>query len=58
MACIEAVKEIIWLQELLGELGIKHNHMKVHCESSLLCKDEASMLTTTLYEKSLEKVDL
>lgn len=33
MALTEAVKEAIWLQGLLGELGIRHKHIKVHCDS-------------------------
>ena len=33
MALTEAVKEAIWLQGLLGELGIQQRHIKVHCDS-------------------------
>ncbi|KAL0402525.1 UNVERIFIED_CONTAM: Retrovirus-related Pol polyprotein from transposon TNT 1-94 [Sesamum latifolium] len=33
MAITEAVKEAIWLQELLGELGIDRKHVTVHCDS-------------------------
>ncbi|KAE8684117.1 hypothetical protein F3Y22_tig00111151pilonHSYRG00072 [Hibiscus syriacus] len=33
MAVTEAVKEAIWLQGLLGELGIEQKHIKVHCDS-------------------------
>ncbi|KAE8706002.1 hypothetical protein F3Y22_tig00110410pilonHSYRG00039 [Hibiscus syriacus] len=29
----EAVKEAIWLQGLLGELGMEQKHIKVHCDS-------------------------
>ena len=32
MATIEAVKEAIWLQGLLDELGFKQKHIKVHCD--------------------------
>ena len=30
MAVTEAVKEVIWLQGLLGELGMEQKHIKVH----------------------------
>ncbi|KAE8684184.1 Flotillin-like protein 1 [Hibiscus syriacus] len=33
MAVTEAVKEAIWLQGLLGELGMEQKHIKVHCDS-------------------------
>ena len=33
MALTEAVKEAIWLQGLLGELGILQEHVKVYCDS-------------------------
>ncbi|KAE8661311.1 hypothetical protein F3Y22_tig00113726pilonHSYRG00149 [Hibiscus syriacus] len=33
MAVTEAVNEAIWLQGLLGELGIEQKHIKVHCDS-------------------------
>ncbi|KAE8719078.1 hypothetical protein F3Y22_tig00109978pilonHSYRG00092 [Hibiscus syriacus] len=33
MVVIEAVKEAIWLQGLLGELGMEQKHIKVHCDS-------------------------
>ena len=33
MAVTEAVKEAIWLQGLLGELGVQQMHIKVHCDS-------------------------
>ncbi|KAL0463423.1 UNVERIFIED_CONTAM: Retrovirus-related Pol polyprotein from transposon TNT 1-94 [Sesamum latifolium] len=33
MAIREAVKEAIWLQGLLGELGIDQKHITVHCDS-------------------------
>ncbi|KAL0411651.1 UNVERIFIED_CONTAM: Retrovirus-related Pol polyprotein from transposon TNT 1-94 [Sesamum latifolium] len=33
MAITEAVKEAIWLQGLLGELGIDQKHVTVHCDS-------------------------
>ena len=33
MAITEAVKEAIWLQGLLGELGMEQKHIKVHCDS-------------------------
>ena len=33
MAVTEAVKEAIWLQGLLGDLGIEQKHVKVHCDS-------------------------
>ena len=33
MAVTEAVKEAIWLQGLLGELGVGQKHIKVHCDS-------------------------
>ena len=33
MAVTEAVKEAIWLQGLLSELGMKQKHIKVHCDS-------------------------
>ena len=33
MAITEAVKEAIWLQGLLGELGVQQKHIIVHCDS-------------------------
>ncbi|KAL0433193.1 UNVERIFIED_CONTAM: Retrovirus-related Pol polyprotein from transposon TNT 1-94 [Sesamum latifolium] len=33
MAITEAVKEAIWLQGLLGELGIDQKHVTIHCDS-------------------------
>ena len=33
MATTKAVKEAIWLQGLLDELGFKQKHIKVHCDS-------------------------
>ena len=30
---IEAVKEAIWLQSLMDNLGIKQNFLRVHCDS-------------------------
>ncbi|KAE8708400.1 putative sphingolipid transporter spinster-like protein 2-like [Hibiscus syriacus] len=33
MAVTEAVKEAIWFQGFLGELGMEHKHIKVHCDS-------------------------
>ena len=33
MAVTEAVKEAIWLQGLLGELGVQQEHVKVYCDS-------------------------
>ena len=33
MATTEAVKEAIWLQGLLDELGFRQKHIKVHCDS-------------------------
>jgi len=33
MAVTEAVKEAIWLQGLLGDLGVGQMHIKVHCDS-------------------------
>ncbi|KAE8731345.1 Pyridoxal phosphate-dependent transferases superfamily protein [Hibiscus syriacus] len=33
MTVTEAVKEVIWLQGLLGELGMEQKHIKVHCDS-------------------------
>ncbi|KAE8681667.1 GDSL esterase/lipase [Hibiscus syriacus] len=35
MAVTEAVKEAIWLQGLLGELGMEQKHIKVHCDSQI-----------------------
>lgn len=38
MAITEAIKETIWLQGLLKELGIDQKHVKVHCNSqSAIC---------------------
>ncbi|KAE8671810.1 ABC transporter B family member 7 [Hibiscus syriacus] len=33
MEVTEAVKETIWLNGLLGELGMEQKHIKVHCDS-------------------------
>lgn len=33
MAITEAVKKVVWLQGLLGELGLSQDHMVVHCDS-------------------------
>ncbi|KAE8690124.1 hypothetical protein F3Y22_tig00110926pilonHSYRG00104 [Hibiscus syriacus] len=33
MAVTEAMKEAIWFQGLLGELGMEQKHIKVHCDS-------------------------
>ena len=30
MVVVEADKEIIWMRELIGELGIKHDHFLLH----------------------------
>ncbi|KAH9647611.1 hypothetical protein KPL70_025255 [Citrus sinensis] len=40
----EAVKEALWLQGLLGELGVKQKSVTIHCDSSSaihLCKNPA-----------------
>ena len=38
MAVTEAVKEAIWLQGLLKDLGVGQKHVKVHCDSqSAIC---------------------
>ena len=33
MALTEAVKEAIWLQGLMDDLGIKQDFLRVHCDS-------------------------
>ena len=33
MTLTEVVKEAIWLQGLMDDLGIKHDFLKVHCDS-------------------------
>ena len=33
MALTEAVKEVLWLQGLLDDLGIVQDTIRVHCES-------------------------
>jgi len=33
MAMIEAIKEAIWLQGLLDDLGIEHDLLKINCDS-------------------------
>jgi len=33
MAMMEAMKELIWLQGLLDDLGIEHDLLKINCDS-------------------------
>ncbi|KAM1399624.1 hypothetical protein ACFX2F_027020 [Malus domestica] len=33
MAVTEAIKEVIWLQGLLDDLGVQQDHVNVHCDS-------------------------
>jgi hypothetical protein len=33
MPVTEAVKEVIWLQELLKDSGISQKHLRVYCDS-------------------------
>ena len=33
MAMTEAIKEAIWLQGLLDDLGVDQDHLSVHCDS-------------------------
>jgi len=46
MAMMEAMKEAIWLQGLLDDLGINQDLLKINCECYLFgktgvsCKDE------------------
>ena len=67
MAISEVVKEAIWLQGLLGELGFEQKYEKVHCDSQSaiqLAKNQVYHVRTkhidvryTLYERFQKKVE-
>ena len=33
MAVVEAGKEVIWMKDFIGELGIRHEEFRLHCDS-------------------------
>ncbi|KAE8707655.1 ZNF511 protein [Hibiscus syriacus] len=54
MTVTETVKEAIWLQGLLGELGLEQKHIKVQCDS----QSAIHLATNQVYYERMKHIDV
>ncbi|KAL0430423.1 UNVERIFIED_CONTAM: Retrovirus-related Pol polyprotein from transposon TNT 1-94 [Sesamum radiatum] len=54
MAITETVKEVIWLQGLLGELGIDQKYVIVHCDS----QSAIQLAKNQVYHARMKHIDV
>ena len=60
MAVVEAGKEVIWMKDFIGELGIRQEEFRLHCDSQSAIHLLSSKIThiSTEYTENVSNVRL